>query len=437
MKNPIAISLALTGARYSPWLKTNGISKLPEPDFYAEHMPITPEEVARDVERASREGAIFFHAHARNPETGAQYADLSWYRQTAKLVREINPEYILSFPTSRKMEVGKQIDDELHASHKLQGNPPGQHDRAYHELKVRGVAVEALPDTLTTFTVPEVKILGKPKDSRGVEDVPGWNEPAVMKLYYHGLIQRTMELGVMQEIEITTMGQFDVLKRMAKSGEYHLDAPVHFVLLLGFSNGLPISKETYEQALKNIEDLRRGINQPTVITVGAVIRPKESSESPVNPLTQGQHDYHEVMDWVVDDPRIDIFRVGLEDTPKCYGWQWKNHELVEYAVDFFLNRGRDILTDPAILRNHMGLSTEGRIPIDTTSDKPSVNSDFELPDTNKLEKIIKELIAQGCHDNIKIILQALQKEVKSDDRFGRKTKSKIARSLRKTSKLLT
>ena len=49
MSNPIAISLALTGARYSPWLKQNERIVLPEPNFYTMHMPVTPEAVAEDV----------------------------------------------------------------------------------------------------------------------------------------------------------------------------------------------------------------------------------------------------------------------------------------------------------------------------------------------------------------------------------------------------
>lgn len=354
MSTPIAISMALTGARYSPWLKSNGKTVTPGHDFYAKNMPLTPEAIASDVTNGYRNGALFFHAHARNPKTGAQYADLGWYQSVASLVRRINPNLILSFPTSRKMEVGKEIDTKLEALHKKQGKPPGIFDRAYYELKIRGIAVEAQPDTLTTFTVPEVKILGTPKDSRGVEDVPGWSDPDVMKLYYHGLIQRTKELGVMQEIEITTMGQFDVLRQMAESGNYHMDAPIHFVILLGFSNGLPINKETYEEALRNIEDLRRGVNYPTCITVGAVIRPKEASRSFLDDLPNNIHDYYQVMEWVVDDPRVNIFRVGLEDTPELYGEQWTNPELITHVAEFFDSRGRVIEKDPNALRNILG-----------------------------------------------------------------------------------
>ena len=359
MNGSIAISMALTGARYSPWLIKQGKTTFPERDFYAQNMPITPEEVARDVEEGNQAGAVFFHAHARNPLTGAQYADLGWYRQTARLVRKINPDLIISFPTSRKMEVGHQIERGLEALHKAQGNPPGLHDRAYYEQKIRAVAVEAKPDTLTTFTVPEVKMFGEPRNSEGAEDVPWWNDPEVMQLYYHALIQRVEELGVMQEVEITTMGQFDILRHMADLGTYHMDAPIHFVVLLGFSNGLPIDKDTYEEALRNIEDLRRGVDYPTPITVGAVIRPKEACKRFFE-LSKGEHDYHEVMEWVTGDPRVDIFRVGLEDTPELYRHQWRNPNLVSHAADFFDGHGLRIETDPNVLRERFGL------PIPTT-----------------------------------------------------------------------
>lgn len=379
MGKPISISLALTGARYSPWLKPNGGVRItPELDFFAEHMPITPEAVTTDVLDGYKAGATFFHAHARNPETGAQYANLGWYQQTARLIREINPHIMLSYPTSRKMEVGKQIETALDELEESQGVSPGLYDRAYQELKIRAIGVEARPDTLTTFTVPEVKILGKPRDSRGVEEVPGWSDPDVMQLYYHSLIQRTKELGVMQEIEITTMGQFDVLKQMAESGNYHLDAPIHFVILLGFSNGLPIDKKTYEEALIKIEDLRRGIDQPTVISVGAVIRPKEANEWFSEPAKKGNHDYIEVMQWVASDPRVNIFRVGLEDTPKLYRHQLTNPGLVSHAVQFFNGHGRDVITDPKVLRAAFAVSTVGEIP--SSEKKPP---DLEPPEESR------------------------------------------------------
>ena len=175
----------------------------------------------------------------------------------------------------------------------------------------------------------------------------------------------------MQEIEITTMGQFDVLKQMTESGNYHMDAPIHFVILLGFSNGLPIDKKTYEEALRNIEDLRRGIDQPTVISVGAVIRPKEASAFP-RPLLKGKHDYQEVMEWVTNDPRVNIFRVGLEDTPELYGWQLTNPQLVTHAVNFFNGHGRDVITDPKILRAAFAVSKVGGVPSPGKRKKPNL-----------------------------------------------------------------
>ena len=307
----IAISLALTGARNSPWIRGRLFKHNPPSNLFAKYMPITLEEVESDVTEAVVRGATFVHIHARNPWTGAQFADLGWYNETAKRVREINPNLILSFPTSRKMEVGHQIERSLQRIERTQGNPPGKYDQAHEELKIRAVAIEAHPDTLTTFTVPEVKMLGALRDSTGVEHVHGWTDPEVMQIYYHSLIQRARELNVMQEVEITTIGQFEVLDKMAQSGQYHMDAPMHFVVLLGFSNGLPINKATYDTALKKIEKLRHGVEHPTIISVGAVIRPHEANPSSKTDAGGGKHDYHEVINSVAGDPRVSIFRVWL------------------------------------------------------------------------------------------------------------------------------
>ena len=355
MTNKIVLATALTGARYSPWLLKDTKDVALDPKFYAQHMPITPEQVTQDVRGSYTYGARFFHVHARNPQTGAQWANLDWYDKVAQGIREIDPNVVISFPTSRKMEVGKGIEDRLKLLEMIQKNSPGRVDRAYAEFKVRGVAVEAHPDTLTTFTVPEVTMLGNLKNRLGVEETPGWTDPEVMKLYYEFLIQRTKELGVMQEIEITTMGQFDVLKRMAESGKYHMDAPMHFVVLLGFSDGLPIDKKTYEVALKEIEDLRKGVEHPAVITVGAVIPPQKAKKESSIRFEPGKHDYHEVMQWVTDDHRVGLFRVGLEDTPELYGKQRKNAELVAHAAEFFDKKGVEIVTDAHVLREAFGL----------------------------------------------------------------------------------
>ena len=55
------ITAALTGAIHTPTMSP--------------YLPITPDEIAADAQRASEAGAAVVHVHARDPETGQPSAD--------------------------------------------------------------------------------------------------------------------------------------------------------------------------------------------------------------------------------------------------------------------------------------------------------------------------------------------------------------------------
>src|SRR5512132_3330130 len=57
----VIISCAVTGAVHTPTMSP--------------HLPITPEEIARDAIAAAEAGAAVLHLHARDPETGIPSAD--------------------------------------------------------------------------------------------------------------------------------------------------------------------------------------------------------------------------------------------------------------------------------------------------------------------------------------------------------------------------
>lgn len=355
---PIILTCAHTGALNGPWKKDQeGRLHNIEERYFAEHLPITPEQVIKDAIKAYNAGARLIHIHARNPETGAQYANLSWYKEVLKGIRKNCPGALVSFPTSRKGEVGTQIDTKLSDFPNVKGRA-GRTIRAAMEVLIRGAAVEARPDTLTTFTVPETRLLGDKsiKDKRGVEDVPNWTSPSIMRSYFKQVNERANKLGVRQEIEITTMGEFDVLDELAKRDkEFHLKGPMHFVLILGFSDGLKLNKKTYEAALDRIDKFKQNTGFHITVSCGAVIRPKEAAGKPEAELPAGQHDYREVMRWVAADDRIDAFRVGLEDTPKLYGNQQTNGGLVEEARKFFEDLDVRIEMNPKKVRKIFGM----------------------------------------------------------------------------------
>jgi hypothetical protein len=82
--------------------------------------------------------------------------------------------------------------------------------------------------------------------------------------------------------------------------------------------------------------------------LGAVIRPHESHDL----------DPTDVLDWVLEDDRVSVFRTGIEDSPALRGVHKTNAELVAHAVEHVQKRGVSILTDPAQVRETMRLPLE-------------------------------------------------------------------------------
>lgn len=93
-KTPIAVSVALTGARYCS-RKSSG-------EQVASHMPLSPTENLKDSDACADAGAQYQHFHPRNDKTGEQYADPDWYNAVAHGFRSRQPKGILSFGSSRK-----------------------------------------------------------------------------------------------------------------------------------------------------------------------------------------------------------------------------------------------------------------------------------------------------------------------------------------------
>ena len=67
MTNKVIISCAVTGAIYVPSLSP--------------HLPITPDQIAREAIAAAGAGASSVHIHARDPETGEPTMDLGLFRE--------------------------------------------------------------------------------------------------------------------------------------------------------------------------------------------------------------------------------------------------------------------------------------------------------------------------------------------------------------------
>jgi uncharacterized protein (DUF849 family) len=82
MNRKVIVTCALTGAG-----DTTGRS---------EHVPVTPEEIARDAIEAARAGASVVHIHVRDVETGQGSRDVALYREVVRLVRESDVDPVIN-----------------------------------------------------------------------------------------------------------------------------------------------------------------------------------------------------------------------------------------------------------------------------------------------------------------------------------------------------
>ena len=73
MPKPVIISCAVTGSIHVPSM--------------SEHLPITPEHIARESIAAAEAGASIIHLHARDPENGRPTAELSVFQEFLPVIK--------------------------------------------------------------------------------------------------------------------------------------------------------------------------------------------------------------------------------------------------------------------------------------------------------------------------------------------------------------
>lgn len=201
-KTPIAISVALTGARYSP-------SRYSELGKLAEHMPVSPAENLVDANLCDQEGATYFHFHARNIETGRQFASCHWYDSVANGMRVQVPDALLSFGSSRK---GAEVKQAI----------------SRHGESARSIGLMARPDAFTNFADIELAAY----ENEGRHFTSSRLTQSCIKEFYQQTTRAMEELKIVQEVEITTLPKsFKVLESLRK--EFNHKSKLHIVILLG------------------------------------------------------------------------------------------------------------------------------------------------------------------------------------------------------------
>lgn len=343
----LVLTVAQTGASYSPQLNPS--------------VPITLEQVVNDAESCFAEGARALHYHARN-RAGFQTSDSRIYGQVRELLRERLPGVPVGFASSRKGDVETVI---LRTLIRLNAENPTRADSFQNLLAaelVRIGGLDAHPDSFTVFTPPEILLCGEiAHEDRAVAfetyselTKTSWRDPELMRAYFRHLTMRTRSLGVTEEFEITTTKSFDVVERIAEDPTLGLPHVVRFILLPGFSAKFPIQKTTIEQAISRCVAIGERFGVRTHITVGAAISPRLAHPGTVRKkseaLIAGKHDLREVAECIADDPRVDSFRAGIEDTPVMFGCPLSNPELISHARETLESLGVAIELDLAEVR---------------------------------------------------------------------------------------
>ena len=158
------------------------------------NVPMTPEEIARDVRQCADAVAVLFHVHARDASQKPTL-DLTYYKENVRRIKEAAPDVILQLSTGA---------------------------RAGKDWQARANPVRLLPE-MASFTT-------------GSNNLPGIvyeNSPQFIE-FLAGVFKET---EVKPEIEVFETGMINNALYLQKKGL--LSPPLHFDFVLGAPGSMP------------------------------------------------------------------------------------------------------------------------------------------------------------------------------------------------------
>ncbi|WP_030560814.1 BKACE family enzyme [Streptomyces aureocirculatus] len=197
----VIITCALTGAG-------DTVRKSP-------HVPVTPEQIARNAVEAAEAGAAVVHIHVRDPETGAPSRDPRLYREVVERVRETGTDVVINLTAGMGGDLVIDPDEPL--THLPGTDLVGGLDRLPH-------VEDLLPDICTL-------------DCGSLNFGDGSNLYVSTPDMLRQGARRIQELGVRPELEIFDTGQLWFAKQLLAEGL--LDDPTVFQLCMGVPWGAP------------------------------------------------------------------------------------------------------------------------------------------------------------------------------------------------------
>lgn len=96
MSKPVIITCAITGSIHTPTMSP--------------HLPVTPQDIARQAIDAAKAGAAIIHLHARDPQTGMPSADPALFEEIlSAIARETDAVLNISTGGSSRMSIDERL----------------------------------------------------------------------------------------------------------------------------------------------------------------------------------------------------------------------------------------------------------------------------------------------------------------------------------------
>ncbi|AIV33428.1 3-keto-5-aminohexanoate cleavage protein [Streptomyces sp. R1] len=216
MTENVIITCALTGAG-------DTVRKSP-------HVPVTPEQIARNAVEAADAGAAVVHIHVRDPETGDPSRDPKLYREVVERVKETGTDVVINLTAGMGGDLVIDPDDPL--THLPGTDLVGGLDRLPH-------VEDLLPDICTL-------------DCGSLNFGDGSNLYVSTPDMLRAGARRIQELGVRPELEIFDTGQLWFAKQLLAEGL--LDDPTVFQLCMGIPWGAPADPGVLQSMVNMLPD---------------------------------------------------------------------------------------------------------------------------------------------------------------------------------------
>ncbi len=205
----VIITAAITGSIHVPTMSP--------------HLPITPEEIIIEVEKAYKAGAAVVHIHARNPADGSPSADLELYRKILKGIKEIC-DIVVCITTGGGL--GMSLEERIAAVREFQP------ELASFNMGSLNFALYPLGQKIEHYKYPwEKQYLDM------TEDFAFQNTFKALKYFCTTMY----EYQTVPELEVYDVGMINNALQLIQEGV--LKKPIYMQFVMGILGGIPASAD--------------------------------------------------------------------------------------------------------------------------------------------------------------------------------------------------